>query len=63
MGRKTLSVREHNNNVDSGMPRAGAAVPGGAGLTMSTAGSGGNDDVNGNGRIDFADVVWLFNNL
>lgn len=22
-----------------------------------------SDDVNGNGRIDFADIVWLFNHL
>jgi hypothetical protein len=40
-----------------------ALVPGGAGLPTSTAGNGVYDDVNGNGRADFADVVLYFNQM
>ncbi len=39
------------------------AVPGGAGVPTSTANDGLCDDVNGNGRKDFADVVLYFNQL
>ncbi|MEN6341170.1 MAG: PKD domain-containing protein [Methanospirillum sp.] len=39
------------------------AVPGGAGVPTSTAGDGLCDDVNGNGRRDFNDVVLYFNQL
>ena len=39
------------------------AVPGGSGLPADTNTDGKYDDVNGNGRKDFADVVWLFNHL
>ena len=38
-------------------------VPGGAGQPTSTAGNGLYDDVNGNGRKDFADVVLYFNQM
>ena len=40
-----------------------AAVPGGAGWPTSTAGNGLYDDVNGNGRQDFADVVLYFDQM
>ncbi|HIH02335.1 MAG TPA: PKD domain-containing protein [Methanoregulaceae archaeon] len=39
------------------------AVPGGAGIPTSTANDGQYDDVNGNGRKDFADVVVYFNQM
>jgi PKD repeat protein len=39
------------------------AVPGGTGVPTSTANDGRCDDVNGNGRKDFADVVLYFNQL
>ena len=42
---------------------AGAPVPGGTGRPTSTAGNGLYDDVNGNGRADFADVVLYFNQM
>ena len=38
-------------------------VPGGAGLPTDTDADGLYDDVNGNGRKDFADVVLFFNQL
>ena len=38
-------------------------VPGGIGVPTSTQSNGLYDDVNGNGRKDFADVVLLFNQL
>ncbi len=38
-------------------------MPGGAGLPTSTVGDGRYDDVNGNGRKDFADVVLFFNQM
>jgi PKD repeat protein len=40
-----------------------AAVPGGAGVPTSTANDGLCDDVNGNGRKDFGDVVLYFNQM
>ncbi len=40
-----------------------AAVPGGTGRPTSTAGNGLCDDVNGNGRTDFADIVLYFNQM
>jgi PKD repeat protein len=40
-----------------------AAVPGGAGVPTDTDGDGLYDDVNGNGRRDFADVVLYFNQM
>ena len=39
------------------------AVPPSTPPPTDTNGDGLYDDVNGNGRIDFADVVWLFNHL
>ncbi|MEN6342622.1 MAG: right-handed parallel beta-helix repeat-containing protein [Methanospirillum sp.] len=39
------------------------AVPGGAGAPTDTDGDGLYDDVNGNGRRDFADVVLYFNQM
>ncbi|MEN6342771.1 MAG: dockerin type I domain-containing protein [Methanospirillum sp.] len=39
------------------------AVPGGAGMPADTNGDGTCDDVNGNGRKDFADVVLYFNQM
>ena len=39
------------------------AVPPGASLPMDTNGDGMYDDVNGNGRKDFADVVLYFNQM
>ena len=39
------------------------ALPGGSGLPTSTVGNGLYDDVNGNGRKDFADVVLYFNQM
>ncbi len=38
-------------------------VPGGNGLPTDTNGVGLYDDVNGNGRQDFADVVLFFNQM
>ena len=43
-------------------PRA-LAVPDGAGVPTDTNGDGLYDDVNGNGRRDFADVVLYFNRM
>ena len=40
-----------------------SAVPGGAGRPTATDGDGVYDDVNGNGRRDFADVVLYFNQM
>ena len=40
-----------------------APVPGGAGAPTDTDGDGLYDDVNGNGRKDFADVVLYFNQM
>jgi PKD repeat protein len=40
-----------------------APVPGGTGLPTSIAGNGLYDDVNGNGRKDFADIVLYFNQM
>lgn len=45
------------------MPPAVAAVPGGAGRPTSSAGNGVYDDINGNSRKDFADVVLYFNQM
>ena len=39
------------------------ALPGGSGMPTSTAGNGLYDDVNGNGRADFADVILYFNQM
>jgi len=39
------------------------AVPGGAGVPTDTDADGRYDDVNGNGRADFADVVLYFNQM
>jgi hypothetical protein len=39
------------------------AVPPETGLPTDPDGDGLYGDVNGNGRIDFADVVWLFTTL
>jgi len=38
-------------------------VPGGVGYPTDPDGTGGCEDVNGNGRPDFADVVLLFNQM
>ncbi len=38
-------------------------IPGGAGVPHDTDGDGRCDDVNGNGRNDFADVVLFFNQM
>ena len=40
-----------------------AMVPGGAGAPTDTDADGKYDDVNGNGRADFADVVLYFNQM
>ncbi len=40
-----------------------AAVPGGAGVPTDTNADGTYEDVNGNGRKDFADVVLFFNQM
>ena len=56
-------------NLDLKYAWAGASppevvtVPGGAGVPMSLGGHGKYDDVNGNGRKDFADVVLYFNQM
>ncbi len=42
---------------------AAVVVPGGAALPTDTDGDGLRDDVNGNGRKDFADVVLYFNQM
>ena len=39
------------------------AVPGGTGIPSDTNGDGKYDDVNGNGRRDFQDVVLYFNQM
>jgi PKD repeat protein len=44
-------------------PELPLAVPGGAGAPTDTNGDGLCDDVNGNGRQDFADVVLYFNQM
>jgi PKD repeat protein len=44
-------------------PPAVMMVPGGGNLPRSSAGNGLYDDVNGNGRGDFADVVLYFNQM
>ena len=38
-------------------------IPGATSPPTDTDGDGILDDLNGNGRRDFADVVWLFNRL
>jgi len=38
-------------------------VPGGTGLPIDLNGDGRYEDVNGNGRADFADVVLYFNQM
>jgi PKD repeat protein len=38
-------------------------VPGGAGIPTDPDGDGRYEDVNGNGRKDFADVVLYFNQM
>jgi PKD repeat protein len=43
-------------------PRA-LAVPGGTGAPLDANGDGRYEDVNGNGRMDFADVVLYFNQM
>ena len=49
---------------DSGRVRPGVmAVPDGTGLPTDTNADGLYDDVNGNGRCDFADVVLYFNEM
>ncbi len=51
-------------NVTTRTPAAGViAVPGGADVPGDTGGDGLCDDVNGNGRKDFADVVLFFNQM
>ena len=48
----------------AGSRRPGSmTVPGGAGIPTDTDGDGLYDDVNGNGRKDFADVVLYFNQM
>ena len=44
-------------------PRPLLAVPPGTALPADTGGDGFWDDVNGNGRKDFADVVLYFNQM
>ena len=46
-----------------GATAAVVTVPGGAGLPTDTNADGKYDDVNGNGRKDFADVVLYFNQM
>ncbi|MEN6341516.1 MAG: dockerin type I domain-containing protein [Methanospirillum sp.] len=45
------------------LDRGFAAVPGGVGMPTDTVGIGYCDDINGNGRADFADVVLYFNRM
>ncbi|MEN6341515.1 MAG: hypothetical protein ABFC89_03040 [Methanospirillum sp.] len=44
-------------------PQTIAAIPGGAGLPSDTGTDGKYDDVTGNGRRDFADIVLYFNQM
>ena len=45
------------------IPAPPVTVPGGASTPTDTNGDGKYDDVNGNGRKDFADVVLYFNQM
>ena len=45
------------------IPAPPVTVPGGAGMPTVTDADGTYDDVNGNGRKDFADVVLYFNQM
>jgi PKD repeat protein len=57
----TTLVRASLVRVDPSRPLA--AVPGGAGLPRDPDGDGRYEDVNGNGRADFADVVLSFDRM
>ncbi len=57
-----VDVSSLMDDPDSGRVRPGVVtVPGGVGLPTNTNADGLYDDVNGNGRADFADVVLFFN--
>jgi PKD repeat protein len=61
---EAVDVSSLTADPDSGRVRPGVvAVPGGAGLPADTDGDGVYEDVNGNGRKDFADVVLYFNQM
>ncbi len=61
---EAVDVSSLMDDPDSGRVRPGiVAVPGGAGMPADTNADGLYDDVNGNGRSDFADVVLFFNQM
>ncbi|MEN6342623.1 MAG: dockerin type I domain-containing protein [Methanospirillum sp.] len=63
----TIAVVDYYNQriqlISQGSGPTVRVVPGGSGAPLSTAHDGLYDDVNGNGRKDFADVVLFFNQL
>jgi hypothetical protein len=65
----SASLDDDNGNAIDVEPRSGLAMTGPASIGSSGAspqdpdGDGRYEDVNGNGRVDYDDVVTLFNNL
>ncbi len=61
---EAVDVSSLMDDPDSGHVRPGVVtVPGGTDLPTDTDADGLYDDVNGNGRSDFADVVLFFNSM
>ncbi len=63
-----LQIAEQNTDTYplaqyAGSPPGVTAIPGGSGVPTDTDGDGLCEDVNGNGRKDFADVVLFFNQV
>ena len=60
------AVLRHEGPISAGLVAVTppvAVIQGGTGVPTDPDTDGKYDDVKGNGRIDFADVVWLFNHL
>lgn len=60
---ETVTATPTANATPTITPTGLRALPGAAGLPADPDGDGLYEDVNGNGRTDFADVVLLFNSL
>ena len=63
-----LQIAEQNTDTyplaqHAGSPPGVTAIPGGSGVPTDTDGDGLCDDVNGNARKDFADIVLYFNQM
>ena len=62
-GGGTIFVVDKNNHRVQKFISRPVTVPGGTGVPTDTNGDGLYEDVNGNGRRDFADVVLYFNQM